>query len=132
MDPGYTKWRGSLLQELIQTLMLISKEDHNAERISSEVSSACLFFSQIFPRILSQMKILIELCLVLDQEFCAITNLLLPSFHDKKVQGVFWPLDPNPNLLSFPLVKIHHSSDCSFFHEKEEIVFLPEDPEILS
>ena len=48
MDPGYTKWRGSLLQELIQTLMLISKEDHNAERISSEVSSN--FFSQIYPR----------------------------------------------------------------------------------
>jgi len=35
VDPGYTKWRGSLLQELIHPLMLISKEDHNAERITT-------------------------------------------------------------------------------------------------
>merc|ERR1719270_1850072 len=44
VDPGYTKWRGSLLQELIQTLMIISKEDHNAERITTEVFQKRLAF----------------------------------------------------------------------------------------
>ncbi len=34
VDPGYTKWRGTLLQELIHPLMMISKEDHAAGRIS--------------------------------------------------------------------------------------------------
>ncbi len=33
VDPGFTKWRGTLLQELIHPLMMISKEDHNAGRI---------------------------------------------------------------------------------------------------
>ena len=34
VDPGYTKWRGTLLQELIHPLMMISKEDHRANFIS--------------------------------------------------------------------------------------------------
>ena len=44
VDPGYTKWRGSLLQELIHPLMLISKEDHNAERIPTAVFHKRLAF----------------------------------------------------------------------------------------
>ena len=34
MDPGYTKWRGTLLQELIHPLMQITKRDHDLELIS--------------------------------------------------------------------------------------------------
>ncbi len=34
VDPGFTKWRGTLLQELIHPLMMVSKEDHAAGRIS--------------------------------------------------------------------------------------------------
>ncbi|XP_059082418.1 SET domain-containing protein SmydA-8-like isoform X1 [Tigriopus californicus] len=36
VDPGFTTWRGTLLQEMIHTLMVISKEDHNAARISEK------------------------------------------------------------------------------------------------
>lgn len=35
IDPGYTKWRGTLLQEMIHTVMLISKEDHAKKRITT-------------------------------------------------------------------------------------------------
>ncbi len=34
VDPGFTKWRGTLLQELIHPLMMVSKEDHAAGRIT--------------------------------------------------------------------------------------------------
>jgi hypothetical protein len=34
VDPGYTKWRGTLLQELIHPLMQITKRDHDMELIS--------------------------------------------------------------------------------------------------
>ncbi len=33
-DPGYTKWRGTLLQELIHPLMAVSKEDHTSGAIT--------------------------------------------------------------------------------------------------
>ena len=36
IDPGYTKWRGTLLQELIHTVMLVSKEDHSKRRITTK------------------------------------------------------------------------------------------------
>ena len=34
VDPGYTKWRGTLLQELIHPLMQITKRDHDLELIN--------------------------------------------------------------------------------------------------
>ncbi|XP_040575619.1 SET domain-containing protein SmydA-8 isoform X1 [Lepeophtheirus salmonis] len=34
VDPGYTKWRGAILQEMIYPLMMISKEDHEYKRIT--------------------------------------------------------------------------------------------------
>ena len=36
VDPGYTKWRGTLLQELIHPLMQITKRDHDLELISPQ------------------------------------------------------------------------------------------------
>ena len=36
IDPGYTKWRGTLLQEMIHTVMLISKEDYAKKRITTK------------------------------------------------------------------------------------------------
>lgn len=36
IDPGFTKWRGTLLQELIHTVMLVSKEDHTKRRITTK------------------------------------------------------------------------------------------------
>lgn len=44
VDPGYTKWRGTLLQEMIHTLMMISKEDHNAGRITEKEFQRRLMF----------------------------------------------------------------------------------------
>ena len=35
IDPGYTKWRGTLLQEMIHTVMMVSKEDHASQRITT-------------------------------------------------------------------------------------------------
>lgn len=34
IDPGYTKWRGTLLQEMIHSVMLVSKEDYAKKRIT--------------------------------------------------------------------------------------------------
>lgn len=36
VDPGFTTWRGTLIQEMIHTLMMISKEDHTAARITEK------------------------------------------------------------------------------------------------
>ena len=36
IDPGYTKWRGTLLQEMIHTVMLVSKEDYHKKRITTK------------------------------------------------------------------------------------------------
>ena len=35
IDPGFTKWRGTLMQEMIHTVMLISKEDYAKKRITT-------------------------------------------------------------------------------------------------
>ena len=35
IDPGYTKWRGTLLQEMIHSVMLVSKEDYAKKRITT-------------------------------------------------------------------------------------------------
>lgn len=36
IDPGYTKWRGTLLQEMIHSVMLVSKEDYAKKRITTK------------------------------------------------------------------------------------------------
>lgn len=35
IDPGFTKWRGTLLQEMIHTVMMVSKEDYASKRITT-------------------------------------------------------------------------------------------------
>ena len=44
VDPGYTKWRGTLLQELIHPLMQITKRDHDLEIISPQEFQRRLHF----------------------------------------------------------------------------------------
>ncbi|XP_023334833.1 uncharacterized protein LOC111706243 [Eurytemora carolleeae] len=47
VDPGFTKWRGNVLQELVSSLMTISKQDLKANIITEEMFKKRLYYGMV-------------------------------------------------------------------------------------